>query len=67
MSFKQPRASAEGGQPLAPESEIHHPALSVQGKYHINNGVLKVDGTIGNLFVQCLQDSGAAVSVMHHN
>ena len=66
MSFKLSRASAKGGQPLAPASVTHHPALSVQGKYHTSNGVLKVDGTIGNLSVQFLLDSGAAVSVMHY-
>ena len=46
MSFKLSRASAEGGQPPAPASVTHHPALSVQGKYHTGNGVLKVDGTV---------------------
>ena len=66
MSFKLSRASAKGGQPLAPASVTHHPALSVQGKYHTSNGVLKVDGTIGNLSVQFLLDSGAAVSVIHY-
>ena len=63
MSFKLPRASAEGGQPLAPASVTHHPALS---DYHTSNGVLKADGTIGNLSVQFLLDSGAAVSIIRY-
>ena len=66
MSFKLPLTSVEGGRPLASEPIIHHPVSSTQGKYCSVNNVLKVDGYLGNLPVQFLLDSGAAVSVIRY-
>ena len=68
ISVILPRTSTDGGQSLvqAPNPVVHHSTQETHSESYSINSILRAKGAMGNLPMEFLLDSGAAVSVVRH-